>query len=105
VGYTIDYPIIQYTDDTLLVMKACPLQLFALKGFLHTFAESTGLKVNYSKSCIYLINLSQEKFTHLAATFNCQDGSLPFTYLGLPLSSIKPTVQDCLPLAYRVEKG
>jgi hypothetical protein len=29
-------------------MEACPLQLFALKALLKTFAESTGLKVNYS---------------------------------------------------------
>jgi hypothetical protein len=24
VGYTLDFPIIQYADDTLLVMEACP---------------------------------------------------------------------------------
>jgi hypothetical protein len=27
VGYTNDFPIIQYADDTLLVMEACPHQL------------------------------------------------------------------------------
>jgi hypothetical protein len=104
VGYTLDYPIIQYANDTLLVMEAYPLQLFALNGILNTFADSTGLKANYSKSCIYSINLSQEKPIHLATTFNCQAGSLPSTYLGLPLSLNKPTMQDCLPLVHRVEK-
>jgi hypothetical protein len=104
VGYTSDFPIIQYADDTLLIMEACPLQIFTLKAILNTFADSTGLKVNYAKSSLYPINISEERLKHLAATFQCQAGSLPFTYLGLPLSMNKPTVQDCLPLVDRVEK-
>jgi hypothetical protein len=85
-------------------MEACPRQLFALKALLSTYADSTGLKVNYAKSHIVPINVSQEKLNHLAATFQCQVGVLPFTCLGLPLSIYKPTVQECLPLAHRVER-
>jgi hypothetical protein len=85
-------------------MEACPRQLFALKALLSTYADCTGLKVNYAKSHIVPINVSQEKLNHLAATFQCQVGVLPFTYLGLPLSIYKPTVQECLPLAHRVER-
>jgi hypothetical protein len=50
------------------------------------------------------INVSTERLQHLAATFQCQVGALPFTYLGLSLSHIKPSVHDCLPLANRVER-
>jgi retron-type reverse transcriptase len=32
VGYTSYFPIIHYANDTLLVMEACPQQLFALKA-------------------------------------------------------------------------
>jgi hypothetical protein len=103
VDYTADFHIIQYVDDTLMIMEACPLQLFTLKALLNSFAESTGLKVNYPKSYMYEINLSQEKLLHLASTLNCQASTLPFTYLGLPLSLSKPTVQDCLPMVDRVE--
>jgi hypothetical protein len=80
------------------------LQLFSLKAILNTFAEATGLKVNYFISSIYPINLSQEILDHLAAIFQCQTGNIPFTYLELPLSLNKPIVQDCLPLVHRVEK-
>jgi hypothetical protein len=69
VGYTNNFLIIQYVDDTLLVMEACPEQLFAIKAILNTFADSTWLKVNYSKSNIIPINLSQDKLKHQAATF------------------------------------
>jgi hypothetical protein len=104
VGYTSDFPILQYADDTLLVMEACPQQLFALKAILHTYTDSIGLKVNYVKSIMILINVPPERLAYLAATFQCQTGSLPFTYLGLRLSNTKPTIQDCLPLTHRVEK-
>jgi hypothetical protein len=104
VGYTTNFPIIQYADDTLLIMEACPQQLFVLKEILNTFAYSTGLKVNYSKSSIYPINILNERLSHLAATFNCQAENMSFTYLGLPLSLNKPTVQDCMPLVHRMER-
>lgn len=39
-----DFPIVQYADDTLLVLEACPHQLLALKGLLQVFAAATGLK-------------------------------------------------------------
>jgi hypothetical protein len=104
VGYTTDFLVVQYADDTLLTMEACPLQLFTLKALLNTFADSIGLKVNYAKSSLYLINISQERLKHMAATFQCKQGELPFTYLGLPLSMYKPSSQDYLPLVGRVER-
>jgi hypothetical protein len=104
VGYTSDFPIVQYADDTLLIMEACPLQLVALRAILNTCSASTELKVNYSKSCIYAINISEQRLDHLALTFSCQNGSMPFTYLGLPLSLTQPSIQDCMPLVHRMER-
>jgi hypothetical protein len=103
-GYTSDFPILQYADDTLLIMEVNSQQLMVLKSILNTFADSTGLKVNYAKSSMYPINISQEKLQHMSATFPCSAGALPFTYLGLPLSTTKPNVQDCLPLLLRIER-
>jgi hypothetical protein len=71
VGYTMDFPIIQYVDDTLMIMEVCPRQLLVLKSILNTFADSTGLKVNYSKSSMIPINLSSDRLNHLPATFQC----------------------------------
>jgi hypothetical protein len=104
VGYTTYFSIIQYVDDTLLILEACPQQLYALKAILHTFAMSTSLKVNYEKSRMFPININSEILNHLPATFNCQPGAFPFTYLSLPLSLHKPTGEDCLPLASRIER-
>jgi hypothetical protein len=99
-----DFPIIQYADDTLIVMEACSRQLVTLKGLLHSFGESTGLRVNYSKSVMVPINISEDRLLHLARTFNCEKGSLPFTYLGLPLSLTKPNVIDFSSLVNKCER-
>jgi hypothetical protein len=93
-----DFPIIQYADDTLLVMQACSLQLSALKSVLEEFAQASGLRVNYAKSAIMSINISDDLLATLAESFGCQVGSLPFTYLGLPMGTTKPTVHDLSPL-------
>lgn len=53
-----EFPIIQYADDTLLIMEANAQQLFFLKGILQSFSQSTGLKVNYAKSQIIPINVT-----------------------------------------------
>lgn len=99
-----NFPIIQYADDTLLFMQASAPQLLALKAILNTVAASTGLRVNYSKSCMIPLNLDGDKTQSLALTFGCSVGSLPFTYLGLPLSCHKPKVIDFSPLTDRIER-
>jgi hypothetical protein len=60
---------------------------------LESFSSSTGLKINYTKSCLIPINLNEEKTHHLACLFGCKVESLPFTYLGLPLGTTKPRVE------------
>ena len=77
-----DLPIVQYVDDTLLIMQADARQLFCLKAILNSFAASTGLVVNFEKSLLMPINVSNEKMMILAGTLGCQIGSPPFTYLG-----------------------
>jgi hypothetical protein len=52
-------------------MEACPQQFFALKAILHTYANLTGLKVNYVKSIMAPSNVPLERLGHLAATFQC----------------------------------
>jgi hypothetical protein len=43
-----DYPIIQYADDTLIVLSADLEQLQHMKSVLQTFVSSTSLRVNFN---------------------------------------------------------
>jgi hypothetical protein len=98
------YPIVQYADDTLLIMPADARQLFFLKCLLNTFAASTRLKVNFNKSFIVPINVDLDKIALLAGTLGCLVQSMSFIYLGLPLGTTKPTVQEFIPVLSQVEK-
>lgn len=62
------------------------------------------LCVNFSKSIIVPVNVSSEKMSILAGTLGCQIGNLPFTYLGLPLGTTKPKIEEFAPLLDRVER-
>ena len=99
-----DFPIAQYADDTLLILQACPQQLIALRRLLHSFTLATGLRVNYDKSCLMPINIDDAKLASLANTFGCATGSLPFTYLGLPLGPSRPTIHDLSSIVDQVER-
>lgn len=103
-GLSLDFPIVQYADDTLLFLPAVASQLFCLKGLLRSFADSTSLRVNFSKSSIVPINVGADKMQHLANTFGCQVGGLPFTYLGLPLGVSKPKLVHYLPLIDKISR-
>jgi hypothetical protein len=75
-----------------------------LKEALGKFSISTGLKINYAKSQMVPINVLHEDMVILAEEFGCQIGSMPFTYLGLPLGTTKPQIQDLMPLVCRLER-
>jgi hypothetical protein len=84
-------------------MQADARQLFFLRSLLGTFAESTGLRVNYQKSFLIPINV-RKKTDCLAQTFGCSVGTMPFTYLGLPMGTTKPRMEDLTPMMDRVER-
>lgn len=98
------FPIIQYADDTLIIMKADQREVFCLKAILNTYSLCTGLMINFHKSCMIPINTDNSKMEILAATFGCSIGSLPSTYIGLPLGTTKPNISDFAPLIDRVER-
>jgi len=85
-------------------MQAKAQQLFFLKALLNSFADSTGLMVNYRKSEIISINVDDCKMQRLAGMFGCTIGTMPFTYLGLPMGTTKPRMEDLTPLMDRVER-
>lgn len=89
-----DFPVVQYADDTVLLLPACAQQIQQTQNLLMHFSVYTSLRVNYSKSVMVSINVDAQKTLHLANILGCAVGSFPFTYLGLPLGTSKPKVDD-----------
>jgi hypothetical protein len=56
--------VVQYADDTIIVMQGEEQQLLILKDILQKIALSSGLKVNYHKSCLVPINIDVQKWNY-----------------------------------------
>lgn len=46
----------------------------------------SGLKINYHKSEVIVFGVEQEEQMRIANMLNCKVGTLPMTYLGIPIS-------------------
>jgi hypothetical protein len=79
-------------------------QLLLIKDTLRKFSLSTGLKINFDKSQMLPINVPEDLLQELVDVFQCQVGKMPFTYLGLPVGTTKPTITELSPLVCRLER-
>ena len=75
-----------YADDTLLFYEANNDQLKFISWTLMWFEAVLGLKINLNKSKILPIG-PMANMEELASELGCKVGSLPTTYLGLPLGA------------------
>jgi hypothetical protein len=78
---------LQYADDTLCIGEATIDNLWALKAILRGFETVSDLKVNYWKSNLMGVNVSNEFLTVASDFLNCRVNSIPFKYLGLPIGA------------------
>ena len=62
------------------------------------------LKVNFHKSSMVPINISSERCNALANILDCKVESLPFTYLGLPMGTKRPRIDDLIYVAHRINR-
>lgn len=90
-------PVLQYADNTFIILKADERQLLALRHALQSFSEATGLFINFEKRTFLPICIDPEQAQSLVSIFNCPVSSFPQPYLGLPLSTTKLRVSDFHP--------
>ena len=56
-----------------------------LKDTLELFEWCSGQKINWEKSALSGVNLSQEELNYMVGILGCHAEKRPFMYLGLPL--------------------
>ena len=79
--------VIQYADDTLIILRGDTQQLQRLKDILVSFSSFSGLHINFDKSTFIPMHVSDEDAQIMASTLGCSISSFPQPYLGLPLSA------------------
>ena len=85
-------------------MPACTQQATTIKDILNDYATSIGLKITFHKSTLITMNCDLAKTQEIANIFGCVIGKLPFTYLGLPLGTTRPTIIEFMPLVCSMER-
>jgi hypothetical protein len=75
-----------------------------MKLVLYLYEMMSGLKINFTKSEVILINGDENKCVQMVDLFNCQIGFFPIKYLGVPVSPSKLHVKDWNPLVEKNEK-
>ncbi|XP_057851799.1 uncharacterized protein LOC131061986 [Cryptomeria japonica] len=75
----------QFADDSIIMGKAIVKDSRSLKKALDSYGSTIGQLINWSKSFVYFINTQKRRRTKISNILGCQVGSLPASYLGLPL--------------------
>ncbi|CAD6261915.1 unnamed protein product [Miscanthus lutarioriparius] len=96
--------VLQYADDTIVVVRAEAESAYHLKRALDSFAAATGLAINFSKSTVTPMNVDEDQLRGMMDTLQCQRGVFPQTYLGLPLSNTKLQLSTFAPLIAKVDR-
>jgi hypothetical protein len=76
---------LQFADDTLILGEKSWLNVRTMRAVLLLFEEISGLKVNFNKSMLTGVNISESWLSEAALVMNCRRGTIPFVYLGLPI--------------------
>lgn len=84
--------VMQYADDTLIVLRGECTAISELKQQLDVFASFSGLKINFSKSTLVPMHMDESTTTQCVQIIGCKREGFPQTYLGLPLSIHKLSV-------------
>ncbi|XP_060202354.1 uncharacterized protein LOC132630782 [Lycium barbarum] len=71
------------------------------QAFQHFF-DVSGLHANMEKNSLYIAGVTDLFKAQILEELHLTTGDLPFKYLGVPLSSRKLTINQCLPLVERI---
>jgi hypothetical protein len=76
---------LQFADDTLIIGNKSWLNVRSMRVVLLIFEQVLGLKVNFHKSLLTGVNVSDSWLSEAALVLNCRVGAFPFVYLGFPI--------------------
>ncbi|GAU16213.1 hypothetical protein TSUD_298450 [Trifolium subterraneum] len=110
-GYTIrtaENPLyvshLQFADHTLLLGVKSWANIRALRDVLVLFELMSGLKVNFHKSMLVGVNISDSWLSEAASVLRCRVGKVPFLYLGLPIGGDPSRLGFWEPVVARIKQ-
>ncbi|XP_071720783.1 uncharacterized protein [Rutidosis leptorrhynchoides] len=95
---------LQYADDTIYFGEWSPQNIRNFIKLFKCFELNSGLKINYRKSNLFGIGVDHHEISFMAKCFECNTGSLPFNYLGLPIGANMKKLCSWQPIIDKFEK-
>ena len=68
---------LQYADDTILFLDANEKVVKNMKWILTCFEQMSGMRINYHKSEIIPMNVSEQEKRGMVETLGCPEGTSP----------------------------
>jgi hypothetical protein len=96
--------VLQYANDTLVILRGGVAAVHRLKAILDMFAEATRLRINFHKSTVVPMAMGASEVAAVRDILGCKVEGFPQTYLGLPLSCVKLKIGDFNPLIAKIDK-
>lgn len=95
---------LQYADETVLLWPPNINFLINIKKALILFDLASGLLVNFYKSSIMGIHVSDGWLKNVTEILMCKQDSIPFTYLGLPIRGWSQTLAAWQPILEKIRR-
>jgi len=83
--HRVQVDLLQFADDTLFFCKPSYHKVLAIKAILRSFEMVSGLRVNFHKSVVGSLGISQLDKLVYSKCLNCRQMELPFKYLGMTI--------------------
>ncbi|XP_071719407.1 uncharacterized protein [Rutidosis leptorrhynchoides] len=93
------------TDDTIFLGEWSSENVINFQNLLKCFELTSGLKVNFHKSFLFGIGVGVgvDEVRNVASILGSQVGSLPFTYLGLPIGAKMKNLKNWNPVIDKIK--
>lgn len=84
-----------FADDLVLFCNGDFRSIYTLLQGFQMFSHASRLEVNKEKSKVYYTGMDESDITRVTDVSGFKVGSLPFRYLGAPISITKLKAKDC----------
>ncbi|XP_019436006.1 PREDICTED: uncharacterized protein LOC109342483 [Lupinus angustifolius] len=91
-----------YVDDILISCKGVKGEILALNKLILTYAQASGQHINPSKCKFFTTQATPTRISTLPTWLGFSMGSLPFSYMGVPIFIGKPRAIHLQPIADRI---
>ena len=93
---------LQFADDTFIIGEKSWLNVRSIWAVLLLFEEISGFKVNFHKSMLTGVNVTDSWLAEATLVMNCRRGPIPFVYLGLPIGGDSRKLNFSKPVIDRI---